>query len=428
MLSARPGCAKEMPNVSKGMLRPEYWINRATDPDRVFMSEWDIMRINSLISRQGYRTDPHEESPWVSGRRIRGYIEEDHRDLSGWRKYDQEDRRLRDPAFARKMRALTRDDRVPEHVRVRYGLTVRRVKVRMMPTDAPVQRRPGEPNFDILMKSVAEPGEPVALYHFSADGKWAFVQTPHCCGWVLTAGMCWAGDREPFRKYLNPGRFLVVTGRESRVYRDRGLDRLAAKIGMGGRMPLVREERGLYVVLMPSRLAGGRPGYYQGYVSRRGDLHEGFLKLTKRDLLIQAFKWLGGEYRWGYTGEATDCSGFIMSVFMTFGIELERSSELQVRAFEAIAMPRDMTRKERRLSEMLPFRTLLGFPGHIGLYLGKVGERHYLIHAFNSYWTGGKGGNREVRVGRVVVSDLSLGENGRNGSLLEKLQSASIID
>ena len=428
ILTLRAEGAQDIPHVSKGMLMPEYWINRAATPDRVFMSKWDMMRINSLVYQDGNQVRPHDESAWVEGRRIRGYIEEDHLELRQWRKYDDEDRKLADSRLDREMRKLTRPDRVPDRVRVMYGLTVRRTQVRMMPTAVRFQRRPGDPDFDILVKTMAEPGTPVTVYHFSRDRKWAFVLTPECTGWIRAVDLAWSGDRGIFRPYEEAERFLVVTGKEALVYRDRRYMDATTGVSMGGWLPLVREEKGRFVVLMPDREEGGKPQFYHGYVPARGDVREGSPSLTVRNLLLQSFKWLGAEYRWGHLGSTTDCSGFVLSVLRTFGMEVPRSSELELRAFGLISMPASAERKRNRLVELLPFRTLLGFSGHIGLYLGMVGDRHYMIHATNGYWTSRNGFEHEVIIRRVVVSDLSLGEGGRNGSLMDRLSYAAIID
>jgi hypothetical protein len=109
-------------------------------------------------------------------------------------------------------------------------------------------------------------------------------------------------------------------------------------------------------------------------------------------------------------------------------MELPRNSELELRAFGLFAMPASPERKRDRLAELVPFRTLLGFSGHIGLYLGQVSDRHYMIHATNGYWTSRNGVDREVIIRRVVVSDLSLGEGGKMGSLMDRLGYAALID
>jgi len=428
LLSARAQCAQDIPHVSRGMLKPEYWIKRAQYPDRVYMSKWAVMRINKFVRQEGYQIDPFEESPWVEGRRIRGYIEEKHEELRSWKKYDSDGNKLKDKGFEKSMRRLTRPDRVPDRVRVRYGMTIRRTQVRMLPTGAPLQRQPHDPDFDILVQTQVEAGTPVAIYHPSADGRWFFVLTSQCTGWVRKADLCWSDSPKAFRKFEEAERYLVVTGREAGVYRDRELGNPACGVAMGGWIPLLGEEPGRFIVLMPDAGSRGEVEFYSGYVSKREDVREGYPDMTDRNVLIQCFKWLGATYRWGHVGRTTDCSGFILSVLRTFGYQLQRSSDLEIRSFGLLAMPTDPGRKEVRLANLVPFRTLLGFDGHIGLYLGQVGERHYIIHACNGYWKRSGGRDREVIIRSVIVSDLSLGENGKNGSLMERLVSAAIID
>jgi len=58
------------------------------------------------------------------------------------------------------------------------------------------------------------------------------------------------------------------------------------------------------------------------------------------------------------------------------------------------------------------------------LYLGKDRGRHYAIH---SIWGIQKSGKGLQKIGGAVVSDLSLGENGLNGSLLDRMTDIRII-
>ena len=79
----------------------------------------------------------------------------------------------------------------------------------------------------------------------------------------------------------------------------------------------------------------------------------------------------------------------------------------------------EMSRSEKinALDHAIPLATTLRLPGHIMLYLGNNKGRHYAIH---SLWGIQESEKREV-VGKVVVSDLNLGGQGPNGSLLDRI-------
>ena len=61
------------------------------------------------------------------------------------------------------------------------------------------------------------------------------------------------------------------------------------------------------------------------------------------------------------------------------------------------------------------------------LFLGKQKERYYVIHSIWGFQKSGRSGATLEKVGGVAVSDLSLGEGGPNGSLLERLSDIRFI-
>ena len=62
------------------------------------------------------------------------------------------------------------------------------------------------------------------------------------------------------------------------------------------------------------------------------------------------------------------------------------------------------------------------------LYLGKDNGNYYGIHDTWAYTEGRWPSRIKRHIGRVVVSDLSLGKYGKTGSLLERLVSVNVID
>ena len=88
---------------------------------------------------------------------------------------------------------------------------------------------------------------------------------------------------------------------------------------------------------------------------------------------------------------------------------------------------RSIQEKQRFLDRSIPLATTLRLPGHIMLYLGKDHGRHYVIHSIWGIQKSGKAGPELQKIGRVVVSDLSLGEKGTNGSLLGRITDIRII-
>jgi hypothetical protein len=71
---------------------------------------------------------------------------------------------------------------------------------------------------------------------------------------------------------------------------------------------------------------------------------------------------------------------------------------------------------------------LLYMRGHIMLHLGILNGRGYAIHSTWAYSDQSFFREHLYQVGRVVVSDLSLGEGGKKGSLLDRLLAVTRIE
>jgi hypothetical protein len=87
------------------------------------------------------------------------------------------------------------------------------------------------------------------------------------------------------------------------------------------------------------------------------------------------------------------------------------------------------TEKEKRkvLDQAIPLATTLRLPGHIMLYLGRDKGRHYVIHSIWGIERSGPSHPKVEKIGRAVISDLSLGRSSPNGSLLARLTDIRFI-
>jgi hypothetical protein len=158
-------------------------------------------------------------------------------------------------------------------------------------------------------------------------------------------------------------------------------------------------------------------------------VHPGFLDYTQANVAKQAFKMLHQPYGWGELSGGRDCSRFIMDLFSSFGIVMPRNSKLQAQVGIDLAEVDGTTLREKEgiLDRAVPLATTLRLPGHIMLYLGKHKKRHYVIHSIWATQKEGRSGRVLERIDGGVVSDLSLGETGPNGSLLERLTDIRFI-
>jgi hypothetical protein len=109
---------------------------------------------------------------------------------------------------------------------------------------------------------------------------------------------------------------------------------------------------------------------------------------------------------------------------------MPRNSKLQARIGIEFGKVDEKTveEKKRLLDQAPPLSTLLRLPGHIMLYLGKDRGRYYVIHNIWGIQKAGEFGSVMEKIGRVVVSDLSLGSSGPNGSLFDRITDIRVIE
>jgi cell wall-associated NlpC family hydrolase len=118
-----------------------------------------------------------------------------------------------------------------------------------------------------------------------------------------------------------------------------------------------------------------------------------------------------------------------MDLFRTFGIQMPRNSKEQARVGKDLGLVNGITLKEKQkvLDKAIPMATTLRLPGHIMLYLGRDQGKHYVIHSIWGIQNHGKSDHVSNKIGKVVVSDLSLGRSGPHGSLLHRLTDIRLI-
>lgn len=110
--------------------------------------------------------------------------------------------------------------------------------------------------------------------------------------------------------------------------------------------------------------AGPFVGPGKGFSQTPPDIHKG----TGEQVVAYAKQFLGNPYVYGGTSltSGADCSGFVLSVYKQFGVNLPRTSDVQGKAGIDVggienAQPGD----------------LVSYIGHIGIYLGQ----NQMIHA-----------------------------------------------
>ncbi|MDR2892773.1 MAG: SH3 domain-containing protein [Deltaproteobacteria bacterium] len=163
------------------------------------------------------------------------------------------------------------------------------------------------------------------------------------------------------------------------------------------------------------------------------------LPLTRRNLAELGNRMLGQPYGWGGWGGNRDCSTLMRDLFLPFGFWLPRNSGAQSNIGEKINLAK-LTPAEKEaaiLEQGVPFLSMVGMPGHIGLYIGKHEGRALIFH---NIW--GLRVNRRpesfapaaparVIIGKAVITTLTPGAERKDiatpNSLLDRVNSVNLL-
>lgn len=429
-----------LPHVSRAMERPDFWIRKVNDPDRILLDPQEIQKMNEESLRNPTlllcRVQEMKET-WTS-EEIEAFFEEDWNVFGSQSevRYGKHGAPLSD-LFWNELRKNLNRPALPARSSVLFALVVERTDLRVFPTDEAGLKNPWGQDFDRFQHASLYPGSLVGIYHVSADRRWAYVQSSFIRGWVRAESLAIAREKREITEYLDMVERdrLVITGNSVPVYRDPEHREPLFSVPMGNAFPMLPSSdrltasSGGYAIRVPFREKDGRLRYREAYIPGNEDVHLGFLPYTQSNLCRQAFKMLHQPYSWGERSGGRDCSRFILDLFAPFGIVMPRNSKLQAEVGVELGSLKGKTlkEKERILEGAIPFATTLRLPGHIMLYLGKHRGRHYTIHSIWGIETRNKEAPVLWRVGKAVVSDLTLGKGGAAGSLLQRITDIRVL-
>ena len=427
-----------LPNVTPEMETPGFWIKKVENPKNPLLTPENIHKMNEEnLKRQDLRLCRIKDlkEGWTR-EEILSLLREDWEDFGRTEeiRYGKNGSPLGE-VFWNKVRNNMNQGSVRENNRMLFALIANRTDIRVFPTDEPSMNTPNNDEFDRFQHSSISVGSPVAIYHLSQDKKWAYTQTPFIRGWIPTHDLAVAREKAEVVDYEETKNRLVVKGNSVTVFGDPSLRQPAFIAQMGDSFPLLsasdgtKKAHGFHVILIPSRNDSEPLGLRKGYLRTDEDVHQGFLPYTQENVVRQAFKMLHHPYGWGDRRGGRDCSRFIMDLFRTFGILMPRNSKEQAWVGKDLgpAEGKPVQEKRKILDQSIPLATTVRLPGHIMLYLGRDKGKHYVIHSIWGIQKSGKGRPALEKIGKVVVSDLTLGEKGPSGSLLDRTTDIRVI-
>lgn len=407
-----------IPNTLRQMKSPGFWIARQSYPDKVILEAAGVALFNLKTEKElKLIKDIPAVGPVYPGDELRSFLRKDLEGIFKQKLYTESSGRI-GSSFYRDIEKQLNLGAIPTQVNVRYGFIFRYADQRVLPTEDVLTVEPGDTGFDELQNSSLDIGMPVAVLHESIDGIWAYVFSPSSSGWVKKNNIvfCASADLE-YSSEKAP--LAVVISAKADIFLDPGLTQYLDYVRMGAKFPVTGDTNSeITGILIPSQGKDGKFIRQTAYL-RKADINIGYLAYTQRNIIQQAFKLLNAPYSWGGKNGEQDCSSFLQEIFSTAGIFLPRNSSDQGRIGEPLG----------ELTQALPGASILQLKGHVLLYLGMFENRPYAIHETHGYSQKQRWGPDTVReVNRAIVSDLSLGEGSKKGSLRDRIISVRVIN
>lgn len=439
MLAALSGCAKHsqpilysspsmLPHTTPAMKTAGYWISLHPAPDRIILNPEEIQALNKSIKHQMKLT--WDLSLWpvqYSGEQLKKDLKGQLERLKKDRLMFLDGREVTDDYWTSALEKMNLTA-VPEKIKRQYGLVLQYADQRLLPTADGLYAKAFDVDFDELQNSALDIGEPVVILHTSIDGQWVYVQSALSSGWLRAQDVS-AFGKDEFEQMCSTS-FVVVIEPKADVYTNSRLTKHKGYLRMGTRLPFVKESDGITEVLVPDKGQDGTATLVTGYIMTH-QLNKGFLLYTPRMMIVQAFKMLDQPYGWGDMYGEQDCSRFLQEVFATVGIKFPRNSAAQIRIGQRLDDWPENAPEADKISLLkesgLSGATVLGMKGHIMLYLGMVDGRAYTIHAVWAYRQPGVRSDDVYVLNKVTVSDLTLGEGSKRGSLLKRLNAVRLV-
>ena len=402
-------------------LSVDFWIDRADEPDALLSDEAAI----AACAKNAFETDPHlvdlaryplTRSKDEVMKLIRGVSKPYATDL--W--YRESDDKLTEHDYDRYTAGLDLT-RLPDTIEVRFGMIVERTAMRTWPSADVVYKSRETIDLDRFQENGLFPSDAVVVLHESADGKWLFAQSYNYAAWVRKEKIA-IGEPDEVLAYRHADPFLIIAGNRATTNFNPNTPGVSeVRLEMGARLPLIDPEdvnhnvdgqnpAASYIVQLPVRSDKGELDLRYALIARNQDVHVGYMPYTRRNVLHQAFKFLGERYGWGHSYNARDCTGLVLEVFKTFGFVMPRNSMQQGHSDigENVRFAVDAPDEEKLAAlSGADVGDLLYSTGHVMLYLGSVDDEHYVIHDLTgSGWTDEQGNFREGAMNSVSVTPL----------------------
>ena len=282
--------------------------------------------------------------------------------------------------------------------------------MRRLPSNEPFFASPDRAGegwpFDYSQDTAVWHGTPLRVLHPSLDGMWYFCVCNYAAGWVRAQDIAMIDD-ETIRAF-RASPLVSITVDAVPLRDDTGRTLTLGR--MGAYFP--RADDGL---LVPVRNGNGTASLAKAGVPDEAAALLPIV-LTARNVAQIADRLMGTPYGWGGLIDARDCSATMRDLLAPFGLWLPRNSGPQARKSGDFVELEGLSDEEKLAAirdHGVPFASMIGMKGHIGLYLGYDESGEPLM--FHNFW--GVGLKRDddpdltgrVLVGRTAITTLHPG-------------------
>ena len=311
---------------------------------------------------------------------------------------------------------------------VRNGICISRADVKKKPSlrhESPCDRTKEDEDNQI---TVLLPNEPVVIVRESSCKEWYYLYARNAAGWVrkdciadcsgrdcdIWENIC-SGQQEAGRQQD----FYVITASRWRTEcnpKDGFVSQIPLYMGTvlkkyNGKTFAGIPYNGNVTVIFPIKNQNGQYEERTTQLTQAAGAVCGSLPCTAENIVKLAFSMLGEIYGWGGSLDSRDCSMMVHDIFACFGICLPKDTT-GLQSLNGLDIFMDLTsyskeEKEQILTRLRP-GAVLGFPGHVMIYLGKAGQDYYVISQTGHFYQKTDIGFEKVTVNSCVVSSLSV--------------------
>ena len=447
------------PDVNSDMLTADYWIKRSKNPFKVRMSlseiaAWnrensnllypgsvslplltDLRKIDSHISAAEIRDGMFRHSsknPWLKKVKTKNGEEVHEVTQKEWRLIFEAMNYSSLESYSYFSGGKVSDSAsYKKDFPVRKAICVRRTNMRLIPDDG--FYTDDEKNWydDVAQNSGMLLGEPLLVLWESKEKNWLYVRTSYCTGWVHAEDVAFCSGEE-FNRYFDyaekPQDTFVTITDDRFILPDEYVlpcesDDFSgvSEFFMGTYLFTAdwndkRFESALhprlpyasYMVEIPYRNSAGNLSLAYATIPA-GRCSLGLLDYTSANVLTLAFKPLGIRYGWGGMENARDCSEYLKDIYRCFGFSLPRNSRAQLSvAGKSVNFDGKSLSSRKSALSSLEAGTLMGFPGHVFMYLGKVDGKNYVISALGFYYFDSENPETEDALAEIPANSVNI--------------------